>query len=510
MVNLETAVTDGTCPEPQIEAVHLRRTGVGRHRAEERRHLAGHRGQRPWPRLRPAGTVPEPDHRVAGQLPDHRHREQRRPGLHPLPGHHRRTAHRDHRGDAGDRRQPRGHLDGHGHPARRGLGHRPDRAGARGAAGAPHGRHRDRLRALGHRDPGLPEPAAGTAGAATRQGRRRHRDRFRRPRPARGRLPRQRVRRLRTGQLRLLRQRRPRRPTAAALIITAEGRHITGVGLAPRHHPRRPAPAPHRRAGHRGDPELERGARRAPTSTAAPRPASPRLHGETIPFVAPPATTTTTTTSPSASTTSGGGTTTSTAATGTSTEPGPAAPRRRPPRRGRPPRRAALDDLDGAPLDDHVPDRQRRKRLTGRPRCMRTPLGQGMLDLRPGVRLLPEGVLARDAPIAEADLLQVVGLGDRLLRQPQHHVGLAPEHDPLLGRRGVEHDRAEGVDEPDEHRRHASCRLADLVEGAVDHAGVRRVGLNQAHVPGPRRGRRPRRAPGPRPGRARRTASRCR
>ena len=110
MVNLETAVTDGTCPEPQSKPYIFDAPGLGRHRSQERVHLARHGGQRPWHGLRSAGAVSEPDHRATGQLPDRRDRQQRRPGVCPVSDHHRRATHRNHHGDTGHRRQPGEHA----------------------------------------------------------------------------------------------------------------------------------------------------------------------------------------------------------------------------------------------------------------------------------------------------------------------------------------------------------------------------------------------------------------
>ena len=180
------------------------------------------------------GRGPAQNLTIASQakLPHHRHRQHRGAGLHSLPGDDQRPAHRHHRGHPDHRPQPDQHVDGLVHPTGRRLGHRPDRAGAGGPAGTAHRGHRRRLRALGHRDAGLPEPAAGAAGATTRQGRSRHRDRLRYPRPAGRRLPRRGLRRLRPGQPRLLRRRRARdrqRHTARH----REGRHITGAAFRP-------------------------------------------------------------------------------------------------------------------------------------------------------------------------------------------------------------------------------------------------------------------------------------
>ena len=210
MVNLETAVTDGACPEPQnkpyiFDAPASAVTALKGATVSRR-----HRGQRPRHGLWRAGPVAEPDDRLAGEVPDHRHRQHRRPGLRALPGDDQRPAGRDHHGDAGDRRQPRQHVDRVGDPTGCGIGDRPDPTGPRGPAGAPLGGHRDRLRPLGHRDAGLPEPPAGAAGAAARQGGSRHRHRVRHPRPPGRRLSRRRLRRLRARQPRLLRQHGPR------------------------------------------------------------------------------------------------------------------------------------------------------------------------------------------------------------------------------------------------------------------------------------------------------------
>ena len=73
-------------PRAPEQAVHLRRAGHRRHRAQERHDHVGHGGQRPRGGLRPPGAVTEPRHRRAGPVPDHRHREQRGTGLRPLPG----------------------------------------------------------------------------------------------------------------------------------------------------------------------------------------------------------------------------------------------------------------------------------------------------------------------------------------------------------------------------------------------------------------------------------------
>ena len=126
-------------PGAPEQALHLRRARLGRHRPQERHGLGGHRGQRPRHGLWPARPVPESDHRLPGRLPHHRHRQHGCAGLHALSGDDRRPAHRDHRGDAGDRRQPGQHVDGDRRPSpasprrstRRSSSARSSRCGAR-------------------------------------------------------------------------------------------------------------------------------------------------------------------------------------------------------------------------------------------------------------------------------------------------------------------------------------------------------------------------------------------
>ena len=114
---------------------------------------------------------------------------------------------------------------------------------------------------------------------------------------------------------------RPPETDSGSLIITAEGRHVTRVVF-------RPAtivtglPQPlTRRAGHgRGHPELERRPRLHQPVGRHRRRAWPPLHGETVPFVAPPASaTTTTTTTATGSSGAGSGGTAATTATTTTT-----------------------------------------------------------------------------------------------------------------------------------------------------------------------------------------------
>ena len=104
---------------------------------------------------------------------------------------------------------------------------------------------------------------------------------------------------------------------SGALIITAEGRHVTQVVW-------RPAtivaglPQPLTGASAAAAVQSWNAARACTNLTAGPSTSLTTLHGETVPFVAPPASATTTTTTVPSSSTNGGGTTTSSAATGSS------------------------------------------------------------------------------------------------------------------------------------------------------------------------------------------------
>ena len=104
---------------------------------------------------------------------------------------------------------------------------------------------------------------------------------------------------------------------SGALIITAEGRHVTQVVW-------RPAtivaglPQPLTGAPAAAAVQSWNAARACTNLTAGPSTSLTTLHGETVPFVAPPASATTTTTTSPSSASNGGGTTTSTAATGSS------------------------------------------------------------------------------------------------------------------------------------------------------------------------------------------------
>jgi poly-gamma-glutamate capsule biosynthesis protein CapA/YwtB (metallophosphatase superfamily) len=104
---------------------------------------------------------------------------------------------------------------------------------------------------------------------------------------------------------------------SGALIITAEGRHVTQVVW-------RPAtivaglPQPLTGAPAAAAVQSWNAARACTNLTAGPSTSLTTLHGESVPFVAPPASATTTTTTSPSSATNGGGTTTSTAATGSS------------------------------------------------------------------------------------------------------------------------------------------------------------------------------------------------
>ena len=130
MVNVETAVTDGTCPEPQSKpyifdapasAVTALKSATVTVATEANDHGMDCGAQGLSQNLTIASQA---------ELPHHRHRQHGGTGLRPLPGDDRRPAGGDHRGDAGDRRQPDQHVDGLGHPAGRRLGDRPDRARA--------------------------------------------------------------------------------------------------------------------------------------------------------------------------------------------------------------------------------------------------------------------------------------------------------------------------------------------------------------------------------------------
>jgi hypothetical protein len=125
MVNLESALTDGTCPQPQDKpyifyapptaltalrdatvTVISRPTTMGRLRADRPGARAGGGQERQLPRGGSGGR--------------------RGAGLRPVPGHDRRAAHRHHRGHPGDRRQSDQHLDGHVESGGRGLRARSD------------------------------------------------------------------------------------------------------------------------------------------------------------------------------------------------------------------------------------------------------------------------------------------------------------------------------------------------------------------------------------------------
>ncbi len=109
----------------------------------------------------------------------------------------------------------------------------------------------------------------------------------------------------------------PPETDSGALIITAEGRHVTGVVW-------RPAtivaglPQPLTGAPAAAAIQSWNAARGCTNLRAGPSTSLTTLHGETVPFVAPPAPATTTTTTSTSSSTNGGGTTTTTAATGSS------------------------------------------------------------------------------------------------------------------------------------------------------------------------------------------------
>ena len=105
----------------------------------------------------------------------------------------------------------------------------------------------------------------------------------------------------------------PPETDSGSLMITAEGRHITGVVW-------RPAtilaglPQPLTGAPAAAAVQSWNAARSCTDLSSSPTSSHTTMRGETVPFVAPPATTTTTTTAPSTAT-NGGGTTTTTAPT---------------------------------------------------------------------------------------------------------------------------------------------------------------------------------------------------
>ena len=232
---------------------------------------------------------------------------------------------------------------------------------------------------------------------------------------------------------------------SGTLILTAQGRHITGAVW-------RPAtildgvPQPLTGAPATAAVTSWNAARGCTNLSASPSASLTTMRGETVPFVAPPAAPTTTTT-----------TTSSGSSTGREHEhdDGSDSPAGAP---------GHHDDQlqhhgqqhhdDDTRLDHHVPDRQRG--LSASERC-----AQRWSILGAACSGALEGVLTRYPPVPEPDLLQIVGLGDRLLCQPQHHVGLASQHGPLLRRRRVEHDRSDGVDQADQDGRHArrACRI---------------------------------------------------
>ena len=248
MANLETAVTDGTCPEPQSKpyifdapasAVTALKSATVSVVTEANDHGMDCGPQGLSQNLTIANRASYPVIGIGSTAAQ---------AFTPYRVTVQRPTNRRHCGDAGHRGQPGLHVDGLGDPTRRRLGHRPDTTGARGPAGAAHRGHGDRLRALGHRDTGLPGPAAGAIGRATDQGRRRRRHRLQCPRAPRRRLPRRGLRRLRPRQSRLLRQHGTRDQQRHAHPHGAGPAHH-GRRLATRHDPRRRAPAIDRRPG---------------------------------------------------------------------------------------------------------------------------------------------------------------------------------------------------------------------------------------------------------------------
>ena len=229
---------------------------------------------------------------------------------------------------------------------------------------------------------------------------------------------------------------------SGTLVVTAQGRHITGAVW-------RPAtilngvPQPLTGAPATAAVTSWNAARSCTNLSVTPTTSLATMRGETVPFVAPPAAPPTTTTT-------------------TARHPRAGA---RPRRRRRPRRTAHGNRHDDRRDDDHAapaaPRRRPRPASTTTPGDRQRRLGDpaqrwSILDAACG---WASNASSPGMPlVAEADLLQVVGLGDRLLRQPQHHVGLPAQHGPLLWRCGVEHDRTDGVDQADQDGRHAPRR----------------------------------------------------
>ena len=122
MVNLESALTDGTCPPAAGEAVRLLCAGVRRQRVQGRRCDAHHGGQQPRRGLRARRAADGADHAGADRVHHPRHRPERGAGVHPVHDHHPRPAHRHHRRHPGHRLRPADGVDGHRDAARSGVG----------------------------------------------------------------------------------------------------------------------------------------------------------------------------------------------------------------------------------------------------------------------------------------------------------------------------------------------------------------------------------------------------
>ena len=165
MVNLESALTDGTCPDAQPKQYVFYAPPSAVTRLPGRRRHPHHRGQQPRRGLRPAGPADGAD------TPGRRRGytilgigQNAAQAFTPYTTTIHGRAHRHHRRHPGHRLRPADRVDGDRHPARPGVGLRRERPRRRRRGGAQDRRHGDRLPALGHRARCLPQPAAGAAG----------------------------------------------------------------------------------------------------------------------------------------------------------------------------------------------------------------------------------------------------------------------------------------------------------------------------------------------------------
>ena len=172
MVNLESALTDGTCParrRPSSTSSTRPPSAISAFKGAGVTLIteANNHGED----CGPPGLQMALDHPGPDRLHHPRHRPERGAGLHPVHDHHPRPAHRDHRRHPGHRLRPADGVDGDRDPAGPGLGLRRERPRGRRGGGAQDRRHGDRLPPLGHRARRLPQPAAGAAGPGAGAGR---------------------------------------------------------------------------------------------------------------------------------------------------------------------------------------------------------------------------------------------------------------------------------------------------------------------------------------------------